>query len=391
MQPVCPVRIGSPAKLANRWLRQHPPFAVALGTLCFVVGCSNSSTIQSPGKAFTARLKGNYGFTLNGSYFSAAAGTQPYQEVGTIVADGEGNITGGTDDFVQNSVLSSGKITGTYAIGEDGTGGMILNMPRGQIQLGITLGSDSSLYLIEFDTFANGAGVAVQQTKSALTSTPSGTLIFHFHSSHSNNGALGSVSGVGRIQVSGGSISGVEDVVRAGVPDSSAVTGSLTAPDANGRGTATFTDDAGATHYIYYVDDSRTLRFLQTDPGILGGGRVEMQSDTTFSDASFHNGFAFSSSGETLNHLFGANSEGAFTADGNGNIVSGSYDAMQDGTPITNATLTGTYHLDSTGRATITLNPQGLSPFTQVAWMVNASRGFFLVNSRDRAEDGRLN
>jgi len=363
----------------------------AIGVLWFAVGCGNGSS-HSSGKNFSnASLNGNYTYTLDGNYFKLPGGNGAYQEAGTFVADGNGNITGGMDDFVQNSALSSGQVTGSYTIANDGTGMLTLNVPRGKLQLAITLISGSALYLIEFDSFASGAGVVVSQSTAAFSAAPSGTFIFHFHSSHPNNAALGSVSSVGSMTVQSGSISGKEDVVRAGVPGSSRITGSMTAPGANGRGTAVLIDDAGIqSSYIYYMIDSNTMKFLETDPGPLGGGRAEAQSGAPFSSASLKNGFTFSSSGDTLNHLFGVNSAGAFTCDGSGHIVSGSYDSVQDGTPISNLSLTGTYEVDAKGRATITLNPQGLSPIPVIAWMVNSSKAFFLVNTPDRAEDGSM-
>lgn len=388
---IVPPMLTSSVRSRSLMVNRAMQLVAAIGLLCFAAGCGSSSSHPSA-KVFTnASLNGNYTYTLDGNS-NLSGSTGAYQEAGTFVADGNGHITGGMDDFAQNSVLSSGQVTGSYDIAKDGTGMMALNLPRGKIQLAITLISSSSFYIIEFDSFANGAGVVVSQSTTAFSAAPSGTFIFHFHSSRPNSGALGSVSSVGSMTVQNGSISGKEDVVRAGEPGSSRISGSITAPDASGRGTATITDDAGTqSTYLYYVIDSSTMKFLETDPGPLGGGRADAQSGAPFSNASLNKGFAFSSAGDTVDHLFGVNSAGAFTSDGNGNIVSGTYDSVQDGTPVSNVPLTGTYAVDANGRATLTLRPKGLSPIPVIAWLVDSSTAFFLVSTPDLAEDGRMN
>ena len=365
--------------------------AVAVAVLCLLQGCgSGSSSLPSKPVFSNASLQGNYNYKVGGVSYSAPGG-ESYVEAGTFVADGKGHITSGSDDFVHGSTVSSGPITGTYSISSDGTGMLTLNLVRGTVRLAVTLNSDSSLYLIEFDSFASGDGVALQQSADALSSIPNGTFAFHLHSSSANNAALGAVASVGQMTIQQGSITGTEDEVRFGVPGSHSLTGSMTAPDADGKGKAVLTDDAGVqSNYFYYVVDSNTLKFLETDPGSLGGGRADVQSGAPFGNGSLSNGFVFRGRGDTLSNSFGVNCVGAFVSDGKGNIVSGSYDAVQDGTPTSNAPLTGTYSVASNGRVTLTLNPQGTSPMQLIAWIVDSSSGFFLVNTLNLAEDGRF-
>lgn len=372
-------------RLANR-----RALAIALALTCLALGCGkNSSSSSSP--AFTnASLQGNYTYKLAGVDFNPASGDVSYSEAGTFVADGNGNITSGVDDCVEGSGLSSGTLSGSYAVAGDGTGTMTLNLTRGTVQVAFSLVSNTSLYLIEYDSLGSGDGVAVQQNPAALSATPSGTFVFRLRSS-GNDEALGAVSSVGQMTVQNGSIAGTEDMVRMGVLGSSSITGTMTAPGANGRGTAVVSDSAGnQSNYVYYVVDAGTLKFLETDSGLLGGGRADAQSSSTFNNASLKNGFAFRGRGDTLTNYFGANNAGAFVADGNGNILSGSYDSVQDGNPESNVPLTGTYSVASNGRAIITLNPQGLSPIPLIVWMADSSYGFLLVNSPDVAEVGRL-
>ncbi len=354
-----------------------------LGTSC---GSSGSST---PGPKFSnASLVGNYSYGFSGNYFTST-GTEAYQEAGTFVADGKGNLTGGKDDFMQNSALSSSLLGGTYSINQDGTGTITFNLARGRIQLAIAMSSSSSVDLIEFDSFANGAGVALRQDTSAF-SAPNGSFVFHLDSSQPGAAVSGSFSRVGSMNVLEGAINGREDFEQSGLPGSSMVTGSITAPDANGRGTATLTEATSVTsNYVYYVIDSTTLKFLEIDGGLLGSGRADAQSTGPFSNASLNGGFEFNYSGNTV-AAGGANVAGAFTCDGKGNIVSGSYDIVQGESPVSNAPLTGTYSVESNGRATITLIPTGASPIPLIVWIESSSKGLFVVDLPNAVQSGRM-
>lgn len=367
-------------------------FSAVLCFLILTLSCGDSATKSLMPAFSNTNLQGNYTYRIGGIFFTSTNGTQSYSEAGTFVADGNGKITAGTDDFVESSTLSSSQFTGTYTVATDGTGIITVSLSRGTVQFAISLISSSSLYLIEYDSLASGDGVALQQDPGAIPTTPAGTFVFHLHSSLPSSAALGAVSSVGQMTIQNGSVTGDEDVVRDGVPGSYTFTGSINSPDSNGRGTASLTDNSGIeSDYIYYVVSSTTLKFLETDPGPLGGGRADAQTtSTSFSNASLSNGFAFRGRGDTLANSFGANAAGAFATDGNGNIVSGTYDSVVDGVPASNVALTGTYNVASNGRATITLTPQGMSPISLIAWMVSSSEAFFLVNSSDLAEDGRL-
>jgi hypothetical protein len=393
-------KLQSIPALLLQWSRRNSFRWIALTFLSVAVGCSSTSLTSpssptSPGGFSNASLKGSYAYTLGGSYFNSATGNGFYLRSGTFVADGSGNITSGEDDFVQAGGVATTKTTGSYAVADDGTGILNLVLPNEQLRLAITIAPGGKIYVIEFDATASGAGQAVQQDAAALASTPTGTYVFRFHSYEPSVPSPGSVSAVGLMTLSTSSIVGNEDAVRDGTFSSVTLTGALTGPDSTGRGTITITDSVGfVSHFIYYVVDADTLNLLETDPGPLGAGNAEAQSGTPFSNSSVKNNFVFHSRGDTLKNLDGVNSAGVFSSDGNGRITGGSYDSGQDGVPIQNASLTGTYSVDPNGRLAITLNPtqgsQVLSPIPEVAWMVNSSRAFLLVDVPGRAEDGAM-
>jgi len=374
---------------------------VACSCLCFAMSCSNTTvTIPSQpgvtGDFSNASLKGNYTYLLGGNSFNSSSVNGNYERAGIFVADGNGKLTSGMDDFIQGGVLSSNNITGSYAIAADGTGLMTVNISTGQqLQWAITVAPNSRVYLIDFDPTSSGSGQATQQDTSAFSKPLGGTFVFRLHAYQPNIPSQGSVSAVGNFVFNHSSVSGNEDVVRLGTFRSLTLSGTLTAADKSGRGTFDLKDNAGfETTYLYYFVDSQTLNLLETDFGHLGTGTAIAQQRGPFSNGSLKDGFTFRSFGDTLNHIDGINSAGVLISDGEGHITGGGCDSNQDGVPLQNASLTGNYQVEADGRVTLTLNPvlqsQNLNPIQDVAWMIDSSRTLFLVNVSGLAEDGRM-
>jgi hypothetical protein len=353
-----------------------------LGT-AFLAQCGKapSTSIDTNGGFTLASLKGNYTYIISG----VLAGGFLYEEAGTFIADGNGNITSGTDDFLQGSLVSQ-PFAGSYDITSDGAGMLSLAIGNKSVQWAITLATESQLYIVEFDNYGTGGGGARRQTPSALEALPSGSFAFRTHNSQ------GSVAKVGVFTTqSNGSLTGMEDVLRQDMLISPSISGSISQPDQNGRGTIHFQESTGvASTFNYYVIDSHTLNLLQIDMDSLGEGRAEQRNASTFDSAALHGSFAFKSSGDTPASIGGVNSVGRFNADGNGSITLGTYDTVSDGMPLLNAPTNGSYNVENTGRVSVSLNPQGMPAIQEVGWLVDSSHGFFLIDSTDRVEDGRF-
>jgi hypothetical protein len=370
-------------------LRRALMLAGIVGLMAFGVACGSSSSSKPPitGKFTNASLQGQYAYALTGQTYGLTSGNGPFREAGSLTADGNGNITTGNDDFVSGTGPSTNPTNGTYALNNDGTGVMVLNVAGGQINFAISMIDSTKFYLIEMDTFANSAGMAERQSSSSFTN-PSGTYVYRMHSTSTSQG---SVARLGTLTMGGGAVTGNEDLLQGstGALSSLTLTGSTSAPDLNGRGTASFTDNTGITNaYVYYVVDSNRINFLESDAGPVGSGRGEKQTTSSFAAASLNGAFAFGSRGDTVANLGGANSVGAFSSNGGGTISSGAYDTAQDGNIVANAALTGSYTMGSNGRAVLTLNPSGGTPVQVIAWLLNSSRGFYLFNTTSRVEDG---
>jgi len=353
--------------------------------LIFTLGCGAGAGIHgvppntSTGNYSNASLKGSYVYQLSGNVSST--GTS-YQEAGVFIADGAGHITGGVDDATQGTLSSVGNtISGTYAIASDGTGTISLSGTAFTgATLAVTLVSSAKAYLIEADPL-NAAGVAELQSASAIGAPPTGTFVFKTHISA---GQI-STSTVGQFTVSTGNFqSGFVDVNHAGSFSSPTLSNfTFNAPISNGRGTGSYTESPGSiSSFYYYIVDSNNIRLLSSDFVLNAGGigRVESQSAGPFSTSSLSGSYVFGSKGDDNFGLNSVNTIGVFAASG-GNITSGAFDSVEDGTPLTNVAITGgTYQVATNGRVTATLT-SSVGTVNQILWMVSPARAFSITAS----------
>lgn len=380
----------SSCKLVPRFVTSKLLLATIVGLLAFALGCGSSgSNIPITGSFSNSSLKGNYTYHLFGEDTNGQ-----YAEGGVFVADGNGNITSGTDDFNQfGSGFASSPITGKYSIGRDGNGQITFTI-NGQsgntFTVAVTLVSTSSLYMTEIDSFANAYGEATLQDTTAFAAAPNGTFAFRIHDSASTFGNTASL--VGALTSNAGTVTGSLDEVRGGTLHAGAAltSGSFQSLDAaTGRGTLSFIDSlAIPSNYVFYVIDANTVEVLQTDPNNLGLGRLERQSGGAIA---LSGNYVFGSKGDTTSNGSDATQTvGGFTSDGTSAITGGAYDSVQDGNQIVDQPFTGSFTSGGNGRFAVTLNPQGGSPITEVFWMVSSTRGFFLVSDPVKVEDGTI-
>ena len=359
------------------------PLAAFIGVL-LTTGCGSSNgQISILGGGFTrASLKGQYVIAQTGTGVNAAGTASAFSETIVLTADGAGNLNVTLDDFNQDGVTLNPTLpeTGTYSIANDGTG----SLSFGGASYAITMIDDGHFYMMEQDSGATSSGYGELQDTTAFTAPPSGNYVFKSHS-------LGVRSRVGGITITGGAITGTEDLLDIGmVATSVGITSSvaMTAPDTSGRGTFTLSD---GTAFFYYVVNSGKFHFM-SNTGTPEIGMAEAQSGT-FSLATLAAGssYVFGGSGDT-NATIGSqafHSAGVFTADGAGNVTGGAVDFVQATTVNSNLAVSGgTYTLAATGRGTLNLTLTGGTIGPQIFWMVNNTRAYFLVNSVAAVEDG---
>jgi hypothetical protein len=359
------------------------PLAAFIGVL-LTTGCGSSNgLINALGGGFTpASLKGQYVIGQTGTGINAAGtSADAFSETIVFTADGAGHLNISVDDFNQDgatlTLASAG--TGTYSIASDGTG----SLSFGGVSYAITMIDDGHFYVMEQDSGATSSGYGELQDTTAFTAPPSGNYVFKSHS-------LSVRSRVGGITITGGAITGTEDLLDIGIVSASVgitSTVAMTAPDTNGRGTFTLSD---GTAFNYYVVNSGKFHFM-SNTGALEIGMAEAQSGT-FSLATLATGtsYVFGSSGDTnVSGSQAIHSAGVFSSDGAGNITGGAVDFVQDTTVNSNVAVSGgTYTLAATGRGTLNLTLTGGTISPQIFWMVNNTRAYFLVNSAAAVEDG---
>lgn len=371
---------------------------VVIATLLLVAGCGGSGSNGGGGgggdTGFSkASLNGQYAFTLRGVGTPDNINAFLFVEGGVFTADGNGNLTVITDDFIENFTAGlNNQATGTYFINSDGSGELTFNFgPSNVAKYRITLSDTSHFYMVEDEGFNTSAGSGEKQDTSAFASVPSGTFVLQTHDVDPSN--FVSNAKVGVTTWSAGAITGTGDVVDGGGSFQVSISGTALAPsNSTGRGSATITDDTGTSHYVYYVVNSRKIRLLNTDAlTSLSIGQAEAQTGGPFSAASLNGSYVFGSAGET-SLLDGIHSVGLFTTNGAGNVTTGTFDFVQDGNPVTAITLNpgSTYTIDGNGRTVVTLNLSTGLTNQKIMYLVNPSRALFLVNDPVNVEDGSL-
>ncbi len=376
---------------------------LGIGSLLACVACGSGGSGTggfggggTTGNFSNSNLKGNYAYQIVGIDITTGSAV-PFRESGAFVADGNGNITGGEDDFAEASGVTSNAIaatTGAYSVSSDGTATATLSFNNGGgVQVAMSVVSAPTIYLAAsaVDPFGtttgltvNGTGFAVPQTTSAFAA-PSGTFVFR---TQNLNPGSQPVASVGVINVSNGTVSaGSEDQVAFGSADSQLtfIGGIFNTPDAMGRGTGSFTDsNAHTSTFSYYVVDSTHLHIFSTTGGTIGVGRAVGQSGTTFSGS-----YVFGSKGDDAFSLGGVNTVGQFTASSGSISSGGSFDTVVDGgSPVNGSFTGGSYTAGGNGRVVVNLTPSTGSSVQEIAWVVSPSLAFFVTNDATKAESG---
>lgn len=344
-----------------RMLRRGGPRLLVLGALAGMIGCGGNSIVTAPppsGGFSNASLKGSYAFSLTGNnnfgFFTIA---------GSLQADGNGNITGGSEDINSaSSVYANVPITGSYSITPDGRGLATLNSSVNPINIAFVLLSNQRALIVRFDTFATASGTMdLQDTTAFSTASLQGGFAFNLFGVDNFASPFGSAGNV-VADGSGNFSSGVQDFNDAGTINTSVpLSGSWTVGPANGRGTASLATSLGTLSYAFYVVDANHLKLVETDSNATLGGEAFRQAGT-FSNASVTGAFPFTLAGGSTNGAFVAG--GIFNADGNGKVSGGVEDVNNGGVVAPNLTLSGSYGVAANGRGTMSLtNPTGTSTF----------------------------
>jgi hypothetical protein len=229
-----------------------------------VLGCSAGVESKLGTGPFAFLLKA---FDVNG----------PVALAGSFTTDGNGNITGGNEDVNRAAGPQSAAIIGgTYTLGGDNRGCLNLTTAGGtsgfRYSVGGVNGSGAftSGQITEFDdangTGTRGSGILRLQDPSVYSAGLGGMYAFLFTGADS---AAGHIGIVGSFSAAGGTVSNLaldyDDAGSAGT-NLTGGSGTFTAADSNGRGTASFSITSFSLHTVFYLINSKEAIFASTDP-----------------------------------------------------------------------------------------------------------------------------
>lgn len=268
-----------------------------------------------PAGAGNAQLTGTYAFQLSGKLNGSTAGqVYGFAAVGSLTANGSGAVTGAEDINSPTGSQLAVATTGTYSLGADGRGFLVLTAGSTTTIYSIAVsaavsGVSPSFTISEFDNSTGSgsvtSGSATLQTTSAFTAaTLKGTFAFGMSgespcSTCATAVRLGSIVAVGIFTADGVSTisGGAEDSSEYGkVYNGITITGSFTAPSTTtGRGTLTLKPAgtnfvAPPTVFTYVIVNANQMLLLSTDSHATTAmlyGEARLQQQATYSTASF--------------------------------------------------------------------------------------------------------
>jgi len=281
--------------------------------------CSGSFNLQVPGDFATSAINNNYVFEVSGVSFSGV-NSAPISIIGQMITDGNGNVTGGTEDLNSgNQTAPSGPLAvtaGAYQLDPNTNG---TNFGRGTMSFGgysyvFYIVDKTHLKLVEKDNLGGTAGDALQQLSSIPTQVPGFTGSFAYLLSGSKvTNTTGPSASVGRFTADGkggiGAISldrnnnGNTNQITQGSNISAATYTIDTAHLGSGRGTFTFKNSGQSNPftYVFYMSSSTQAVLQDTTPSIVATGTMLAQTGSPFAVAGSAGNYAFRWSGVGLN------------------------------------------------------------------------------------------
>jgi hypothetical protein len=297
---------------------------------------------------------------------------------GSIIADGNGTITGGILDLNAAVGLSPNLgLSGTYSVSEDGRAEFLLvDSDTFTYTLRAVFISPDQLHVIQFDTFAAGTGVIERQDPASFTDAAfAGGYALRFEGVSLNGFEM--FAGRMTADGAGGLSAGVMDINDSGVDTRAAPFTGVYNIAANGRGTVSLDTGAamGVVTFAVYMVSSGKAHFVSLDSNPAFLGTAERQSLASFSNANLSGDYVFNSAGFGVTGF--VYNVGRFTANGNGATSAGVTDENGNGMPLENLAFTGAYSVVSNGRGTAAFTfTFGTTDYS--FYMVSPGRAFFV-------------
>jgi hypothetical protein len=308
----------------------------------------------------------NFAFYLSG--LESINGPGFYALAGSVAMDGNGNVLGGEQDYNDGDGLTSPEPSPDTIL--PGPAALLVDPTTGQGTLTLTT-NNTSLGVSGVETFAvqfvNSNHALIVQFDGSATS--SGSMDLQTLSSALNDGnyaftlsgvdpGLESIvfGGVFAISNGGTALAGTFDVDDAGAPTTptlgTAFSGTITGPDAFGRGT--ISSAALGILLNYYVVGPEAIRIIDVDDTDSGVGSVFGQGVGTFSNASLGTS-VFGVESNSFGNLYAA--AGMFTTNPNSGTLNGiaDDDEYDNDAIVESASISGNYAVASNGYGSLTI------------------------------------
>jgi YD repeat-containing protein len=348
-------------------------------TVSATSGAVSGSTPLTVLAVNNAGLSGNYAFLFNGFDSNGLV-----VAAGSLVADGNGNITNGIVDVNNTQILQTGTLTGTYSIGSNNLGTMTLTfsaslMGRSQT-FALAVQANGEAKFIEFDdttgTRARGSGVLKKQDTTAF-STAKIIGNYAFGAVGVNDTMGHRLAVVGSFHADGAGIfsNGIEDVNNNGAVQSSQTFTGTYSVASTGRGTAALNiTGVGTINFAFYIVSAAEALLIETDsvtarrPLVAG---TLLQQTGAFTAGSLSGTSVFETSG--LNGVTTPTSSAGLAITDGVSTLTFTSDQNSGGT-ITTQSGTLTYAVTPNGRVTLT-GGTGTQP---VLYLVSQNKGFII-------------
>lgn len=357
-------------------VRKGIALLLALSALTFLPACGGGGSrvivVPPPSGAFSnSSLSGTYVFSISGTDANSTTSSF-FAMVGSITADGGGNITGGSVDINDPNIggffPAQAISPTTYSITPDGRGFISkLVTPSGTFGLDFVLTSKSHGLISRFDALGSGSGTIDLQTSTSQSSLQS--LAFSLSGTDATSAfLLGSVGAV-TLDASGNVTSGTQDFNEGGSSAGMAdlpitPTGSFLVLSSGNSGTATLISSFGTLKFNVWAVDSAHLKLIETDTtAVLAGDAFTQQTSVAAGNLAF----TLAGADSTGNALVAG---GLVTTDGSGNFTNGLEDFNDGGVIGTQPTFTGTCTAFTAGRCQLSLT--GFSNGTAQAFVFAA-------------------
>ncbi|MGO9540968.1 MAG: choice-of-anchor tandem repeat GloVer-containing protein [Terriglobales bacterium] len=341
-------------------------------------------------------LKGNYAFLYQGWSNFSGSGYVLTDTAGSLVFDGNGNITSGQYD--QNDPVdgpSQGTLTGTYCVPANNLGTATINGSNGNTTTyAFVLQPNGNGNVIPYDTAApwDASGIFLKQNTSDFsTSDFTGQYSLGFIGIDNADSRFG-VAGAFTANGTGNLKNGVLDGDDGGNYFNGTLSSNNFSVTPSGRGTVSLNvSGVGTGNFAFYVVNSSQLLILQIDPISQGlqslfSGQIVQQQGLTYSDSDLNGVSVLGLQGlDTSCNPACADASLVFvTWNGSGSLSYSMDD--NDGGAVSSSAGSGSYSVGSNGRVSI----GGTGNHNPIFYLTGKNAGFEVSSGGSEVQFGSM-